>query len=87
MEDASPLYAAQRFARRINTAREAVRLYGPDHERITALLRSTWEGRRSALRGGGEAGLLLHLSSTEVLRDGVPFKKRPTNFSFAPGAC
>jgi hypothetical protein len=44
MEDASALYAAQRFARRLNTAREAVRLYGADHERITitALLRSTW---------------------------------------------
>ena len=86
MEDASALYAAQRFARRINTAREAVRLYGADHERITitALLRSTWEGRRSALRGGGEAGLLLGVSSTQVLLDGVPLQKRPTNRSFAP---
>ncbi|MGB9485053.1 MAG: transposase [Terriglobia bacterium] len=52
MEDAPALYAAQHCARRINTAREAVRLYGADHERIAiaALLRSTWEGRRSALR-------------------------------------
>jgi hypothetical protein len=64
MEDASTLYAAQHCARRINTVRKAVRLYGADHERIPTLLRSTWEGRRSALRSGGDAGLLLGVSST-----------------------
>ena len=64
MEDASTLYAAQRFARCINTARKAVRLYGVDQERIMALLGSTWEGRRSVLRGGGEAELLPGVSST-----------------------
>jgi hypothetical protein len=86
MEDASALYAAQPCARRLNTAREAVRLYGADHERITitALLRSAWEGRRSALRGGGEAGSLLGASSTQVLLDGVPLRKRPTDRGFAP---
>jgi len=85
MEDASALYAAQRFPRRLNTGREAVRLCGADHERatITALLRSTCEGLRPTLRGGGEAGLLLGVSSTEILLDGVPFQKRPTNRSFA----
>jgi hypothetical protein len=84
MEDASALYAARHCARRINTVRKAVRLYGADHERIAALLRSTWEGRRSAMRGGGDAGLLLGVSSTQVLLDGVPLRKRPTNRSFAP---
>jgi hypothetical protein len=86
MEDASALYAAQRCAPRINTAPEAVRPYGADHKRITiaALLRSTWEGRRSALRGGGEGGLLLGVSSTQVLFDGIPLQKPPTNRSFAP---
>jgi hypothetical protein len=86
MEDASALYAAQRCVCRINTAREAVRLYGADHERITitALLMSTRKGLRSTLRGGGEAGLLLGVSSTQVLLDGIPLKKRPTTRSFAP---
>ena len=51
MEDASALYAAQRFACRLNMPREAVRLYGADHERITALLRSTCEGLSPTLRG------------------------------------
>jgi hypothetical protein len=84
MEDASVLHAAQRCARRLNTGREAVRLYGADHERIPALLRSTWEGRHSGLRGGGEAALLLGASSTQVLLDGLPLRKRPINRSFAP---
>ena len=85
MENASALNAAQRFARRLSTAREAVRLYGADRERITitALLRSTWEGRRSALRGGGEAGSLLGAASTQVLLIGVPLQKWSTNRSFA----
>jgi hypothetical protein len=56
---------------------------GPAQERITTLFRSTWEARRSALRGG-EAELLLGVSSTQVLLDGVPLRKRPTNRSFAP---
>jgi hypothetical protein len=87
MEDASALYAAQRFARWLSIPQEAIRLYGADHERVTALLRSTGEGLRSGLRGGGEAGLILGVSSTQVLLDGVPLKKRPTNRSFAPSAC
>lgn len=77
MEGASALYAAQRFARWFSIPQEAVRLYGVDHERITALLRSTREGLRSALRGGGEAGLLLAVSSTNVLPNAVPLQKRP----------
>jgi hypothetical protein len=84
MEDASALHAAQRCACRLNTAREAVRLYGADQERIPALLRSTWEGRCSALRGGGEGGSLLGVAGTRVLLDGVPLRKPPTNRSFAP---
>ena len=86
MEDASARYGAQRFARWLSIPQEAVRLYGADHERITAHLRSSGEGLRSAFRGGGEAGLLLGVSSTQVLLDGVPLKKRPTNRSFAPSA-
>ena len=84
MEDASALHGARRCACRLNTARESVRLHGADHEQIRALLRNTWEGRRSALRGGGEGGSLLGVSSTQGLLDGVPLRKPPTNRSFAP---
>jgi len=84
MEDALALYAAQCFIPRINTAREAVHLCGANHERvtITALLKSTCEGLRRTLRGGGEAGLLLGVSSTSVLSD-APLQKGSTNRSFA----
>ena len=86
MEDASALYAAQCCARRINTVRKAIRLCGADHEQITitALLSSAWGSRCSTLRGDGEAGLHLGVSSTSVLLDGVPLQKPPTNRSFAP---
>jgi hypothetical protein len=86
MEDASALYAAQCCARCINTVRKAIRLCGADHEQITitALLSSAWGSRCSALRGDGEAGLHLGVSSTSVLLDGVPLQKPPTNRSFAP---
>ena len=86
MEDASALYAAQCCARRINTVRKAIRLCGADHEQITitALLSSAWGSRCSTLRGDGEAGLHLGVSSTSVLLDGLPLQKPPTNRSFAP---
>ena len=86
MEDASALNAAHRFEHCLYTVREAVCPYGTDDERltITAFLRSTWENLRSTLRGGGEAGLLLGVSSIQVLLGGVPLQKRPTNRSFAP---
>ena len=86
MDDASAFDAAQCCAGRVNTARKAVHPYGADHERraIAALLRSIWEGRRSALKGGGEGRLFLGVSSTPVLPDGVPLRKPPTNRSFAP---
>ena len=86
MKGAPALYAAQCFTPRMNTAREAVRPCGADHERITiaALLRTTWEGRRSALRGGGEGGLFPGVSGTQVLLAGVPLQKPPANRSFAP---
>ena len=77
MEDALAFHAAQRCARRLNTAREAVRLYGADHDRFPALLRTTCEDRCSALRGGRDAELLPGASSTQVPRDGIPLRKRP----------
>jgi hypothetical protein len=86
IEDASPLYAAQRFARRLNATREAARHDGADHERITALLRSIWEGRRWALRGGREAGLLLDMSSTQLVFDSVALQKQPTEAALRRGS-
>jgi hypothetical protein len=83
MEDASTLDAARRFARSLNILLKTVRLYGADHERTTARLGAAWEDLRSALKGAGQAGLLLGVSGDQVLLDGVPLEPRPTDKSFA----
>ena len=83
MEDASNLVAARSFARSLNILLKTVRLYGADHERTTALLETAWDDLRAALKFSGEAGLLLGVSGGQVLLDGVPLEKRPTDRSFA----
>jgi hypothetical protein len=83
MEDASNLVAARSFARSLNILLKTVRLYGAEHERTTALLRTAWEDLRRALEISREAGLLLGVSGSQVLLDGVPLEKRPTDLSFA----
>ncbi len=83
MEDASNLVAARNFARSLNILLKTVRLYGAEHERTTALLGSAWDDLRSALKFSGESGLLLGVSGTQVLLDGVPLERRPTDRSFA----
>src|SRR5271157_722226 len=83
MEDASNLIAVRSFARSLNILLKTVRLYGADHERTTALLGTAWDDLRAALERSGEAGLLLGVSSGQILLDGVPLEKRPTDRSFA----
>jgi hypothetical protein len=83
MEDSSNLVAARSFARSLNILLKTVRLYGAEHERTTALLESAWVDLRAALKHSGESGLLLGVSGNQVLLDGVPLEKRPTDRSFA----
>jgi hypothetical protein len=83
MEDTSNLVAARSFVRSLNILLKTVRLYGADHERTTALLETAWDDLRAALEASGEGGLLLGVSSGQVLLDGVPLEKRPTDRSFA----
>jgi hypothetical protein len=83
MVDVSTLDSARRFARSLNILLKTVRLYGVDHERTTSLLGSAWEDLRAALKGAGEGGLLIGVSGNQVLIDGVPLEKRPTDRSFA----
>jgi hypothetical protein len=83
MEVTSNLVAARSFARSLNILLKTVRLYGADHERTTALLETAWDDLRAALKFSGEAGLLLGISDGQVLLDGVPLEKRPTDRSFA----
>ncbi len=83
MEQATNVIAARSFARSLNILLKTVRLYGAEHERTTALLGMAWDDLRTALNLSGEAGLLLGISGTQVLLDGVPLEKRPTDRSFA----
>jgi hypothetical protein len=83
MEDASNLVSARSFARSLNILLKTVRLYGAEHERTTAMLETAWEELRAALKLSGEAGLLLGVSGSQVLVDGIPLEKRPSDRSFA----
>jgi hypothetical protein len=83
MEDSSNLVSARSFARSLNILLKTVRLYGAEHERTTALLESAWVDLRSSLKFSGEGGLLLGVSGNQVLLDGVPLERRPTDRSFA----
>lgn len=83
MEDASNLVGARCFARSLNILLKTVRLYGVDHERTAALLGIAWDDLRTALEFSRGAGLLLGVSGSQVLLDGVPLEKRPTDRSFA----
>jgi hypothetical protein len=83
MADEPNLVAARSFARSLNILLKTVRLYGADHERTTALLETAWDELRTVLKFSGEAGLLLGVSGNQVLLDGVPLEKRPTDRSFA----
>jgi hypothetical protein len=79
----SNLVAARNFTRSLNILLKTVRLYGAEHERTNALLSTAWDELRAALKVSGEAGLLLGATNGEVLIDGVPLERRPTDNSFA----
>ena len=83
MEDASSPETARRFVRSLNILLKTVRLYGTEHERTTTLLGVAWEDLRKALQSAGKTGLLLGVTGTQVLLDGAPLEKRPTDRSFA----
>ncbi len=86
MEDAPALYAAQCFEPRINTAQNTVRPYGADHEQIAiaALLRSTWEGRCSALRAAEEGDCSWACLVRKYCPTRTALQNVPPNRSFAP---
>lgn len=83
MESAPNLVAARSFARSLNILLKTVRLYGVDHERTTSSLGTAWEELRAAQKDGGQAGLLLGVSGGQIVLDGVPMEKRPSDRSFA----
>ncbi len=83
MEDTSSLVAARSFARSLNILLKTVRLYGADHERTSSIMGTAFEELREILRSSGETGFLLGVSGNQVLVDGVPLEKSPSDRSFA----
>lgn len=75
--------AARAFARNLNILLKTARLYGFAHERTATLFEAAWSELRGALKCVGEAGLLLGVSGSQVLLDGMPLEPRPTDRSFA----
>ena len=83
MIEASHLVAARSFARSLNILLKTVRLYGADHERTSSIMGTAFDELREILRSSGDAGFLLGVSGSQVLLDGVPLEKRPSDRSFA----
>ncbi len=75
--------AARAFARNLNILLKTARLYGFAHERTATLFEAAWSELRGALQCVGDAGLLLGVSGSQVLLDGMPLEPRPTDRSFA----
>ncbi len=83
MDEASSLVAARGFARSLNILLKTVRLYGADHERTASIMGTAFEELREILKSSGDTGFLLGVSGNQVLLDGVPLDKRPSDRSFA----
>ena len=83
MTEPSHLGAARNFARSLNILLKTVRLYGADHERTASIMGTAFDELREILRSSGDTGFLLGVSGNQVLLDGVPLEKRPSDRSFA----
>src|SRR5437016_8465713 len=80
---ADPRAAARQFVRSLNILVKFARLYEFGHVRTAAQFETTWKELRSALDDGGESGLLLGASGTQIMLDGVPLGAAAAERSFA----
>jgi len=75
--------AARAFVRSLNILLKFARLYEFGHVRTMAQFDTAWKELRAALDEGGETGLLLGASGTQLLLDGVPLGAAAAEKSFA----
>jgi hypothetical protein len=80
---ADPRAAARQFVRSLNILLKFARLYEFGHVRTAAQFETAWKELRTALGDGGESGLLLGASGTQILLDGVPLGAAAAERSFA----
>jgi hypothetical protein len=75
--------AGHAFLRSLNILLKFTRLYGFDHVRTTTQFKTAWVELMSAIAQDLEGGLLLGVSESKLLLDGVPLEASPAEKSFA----
>jgi len=75
--------AARAFVRSLNILLKFARLYGFEHARTAEQFQTAWAELRAAMPEVGDSGLLLGVSSNQLLLDGVPLDSAPAERSFA----
>jgi hypothetical protein len=84
MKTADPKTTAGRaFVRSLNILLKFARLYGYEHVRTAQQLETAWNELRTAIPLDAKEGLLLAVSSTQLLLDGVPLEGSPAEKQFA----
>ena len=81
--DAERSLAARAFARSLNILLKYVRLYGCDHSRTTEQFELSWKELCAAQPADGKTGVLLGVSGSQLLLDGVPLESAAAERSFA----
>ena len=75
--------SARAFVRTLNILLKFARLYEFGHVRTMAQFETAWKELHAALNEGGETGLLLGASGSQILLDGVPLGGAAAEKSFA----
>ncbi len=74
--------AGRAFLRNLNILLKYTRLYGFEHVRTVTQFKTAWVELMSAISHDLEGGLLLGVSETTLLLDGVPMEASPAERSF-----
>jgi len=75
--------AGRAFIRSLNILLKFAKLYGFEHVRTTEHLQAAWNELRTAVPEGGDAGLVLGATGSQLLLDGVPLEGAPAEKQFA----
>jgi len=75
--------AARSFARSLNILLKYARLYGCDHTRTSEQFSAAWKELCAAQPPDGKSGVLLGVSGTQLLLDGIPLESAAAERSFA----
>ena len=75
--------SARTFVRSLNVLLKYARLYGLEHTRSAGQFSAAWSELEQAVSEAGTAGMLLGVSGSQLLVDGVPLESTPAERSFA----